>query len=237
MLLLILIVMLALSVSPVPRAEAAPNIRATLSGPSFINGGWTFSGTLTVSNQGTSAYCVTLSVSAPSGFSIRNNRKSLFMLGPRQSASLTFNATAPRYATQGFFVGTVSWSGVSSCRDTSSSTQAFLVVTVPAPTNWQFGVTVWPAWAVKSGSVVVINLYDGNGGLFDTRALPAGRGTGPYGATFAVTGPGIYKAQASLVYCIPSNKGCGDWPASASKTIYISSNGQYVDLYPVIPMR
>jgi hypothetical protein len=230
---MLLVIILVLLVLPLPqKVEAAPNIKATLSGPSLINGGWVFSGTLTASNRGTSAYCVTLSVTAPSGFTIVNNIKNLFVLGPGQSASLTFTATAPRYGTQGVFIGTVSWSGIPSCRDTLSSTQAFLFVRVPPPTNWQFGVTVWARWAVKPNSAVVINLYDGNNGLFDTRALPAGRGTGPYGATFTVTGPGTYKAQAFLIYCIPSKLGCGDWPASTSRTVYISRNGQMIDLYP-----
>jgi len=229
-------VVLATVIPPtVAKVEAAPSIRISLSVPPVINAAWTFSGTTTVSNQGTAAYCVGLSVSASSGFSVSNSRTSVWRLQPGESLSLKFRAIAPAYAAQGLFTATARWSALSNCAGTASQTQAFQSVQVPTPRNWRLSVSVVAAGAVEEDTPVVINLYDANGGSLGTRVIST-QTTSSFGTTFNVSGPGTYRVQASITYSWPCGaQDCGRWPTSASKWVSVSGDGQSVTLYPILP--
>lgn len=101
-------------------AAGSPYITASVSTPSQVALSNSFTVKITVANTGkTGAYCVSMNVTPPTGFSV--DKTSIFVgdLSSGAKKTFTLQATAPAYTTKGSFGGMVMYSDNFNCKGTS----------------------------------------------------------------------------------------------------------------------
>lgn len=109
-----------LVIGSAPLVYAAAQLSGTVSSSkSLVAYGNSFTVTVGVKNSGTTAYCASISLSIPSGFTTsQSTRVYVGDLAKGASRSFSFSVTAPFYSTSGTFSATVFYSNNFNCGGT-----------------------------------------------------------------------------------------------------------------------
>jgi hypothetical protein len=213
---LILVLLAAQIVQP---ALAAPTVSGHISAPYLVFTGRSFEVRMSISNYGNSpAYYAKVRLNVPQGFSARNLEVYVGDLRPGSSKTLSWQVTAPSYATSGSFSAQVFYSDNAAGKGTMS------VVYIPGPTVLVYSPTKYKVTFIIQASMPIkyawVVVYDTNAG--QTVAGGAGRATTSTQSTIFITLDlpiGNYKASASAVISTPRG------PANAVGWRYFSVSG------------